>query len=472
MHEGSENSELLQPRSRLVDSWKAELPLLIVAGLAVVLVGVLWASGLLAGRAAPDTATYLASANSPDLWGEPRHPLYGALAIWLGATADAPGHVALAQTLLHVAAALAIYGGSRLAGLRSTSAALLGASALVSQSALLNLPLLVPEAAGTAFLLLAFAGVLAASRSGRLLWLLLVPVALAAAMAYLLRPAFLPAIIVLPVLFFVFAKRNGQRRHLVRAMILLVAIALPFLVQAGIRQRAVGDFNIVSYGGYQMSALAGFMLTPSSIARLPARVQATAQAILAARSTAEAEGRVAPTPRNSVGERSFMSAAIGYIDIYARTYDDFLREIAKLREPGESWVAFNKRLMAFSLATVVAAPQQWAAWIGGATARLVGRSLITNAVTLAALVVLCIVAVAATLRRSGFGPSGSDVAPIMVIALAWFAATASLIVVVTFPATRYIDTVGVLLPAVPAVLAVAMIEGLCYGTARGISGKA
>lgn len=472
MHQSPESPAPLQQRFRSADHWKAELPFLILVGLAIVLLGVLWASGVLAGRAAPDTASYLASARSPDPWGEPRHPLYGMLAIWLGATADTVGHIAMAQVLLHVAAALALYGGSRLAGLRPTGAALLSAAALVAQSALFNLPLLVPESAASAFLLLAFGGVLAASRSGRVLRLLLIPIAFAAAMAYLLRPAFLPAIAVLPALFFVFAKRNGQRRRLVHTIGLLVAITVPFLIQGGIRQRAVGDFNIVSYGGYQMSALAGLMLTPQTIAQLSARTQATAQAILAARSAAEAEGRVAPTPRNSTGERSFGSAAIGYFDIYARAYDDLLGEIVKLRRPDESWVAFNQRLMAFSLATVATAPLQWAAWIGGATARLVGRSFITNAVMLAALAALCISAVPATWRRSGFGPSGADVAPIVVIALAWFAATAPLIVVVTFPATRYIDTVSVLLPAIPGVLAAAMIEGFCCRRAGEISGKA
>lgn len=219
----------------------------------------------------------------------------------LGASADTAGHVALAQALLHVVAALTLYGGSRLAGLRPLSAALLSAAALMAQAALFHVPLLVPEAAASAFLLLAFAGVLAASCSGRLLWLLLVPIAGAAAMAYLLRPAFLPAIFVLPVLFFIFAGRNGLEWRIVRALCLLVAVALPFLVQAGVRQRAVGDFNVVSYGGFQMSALAGLMLTPELVARLPAGVQTTAQAVLAVRRAAEAESRVAPTPLNSAG---------------------------------------------------------------------------------------------------------------------------------------------------------------------------
>jgi broad specificity phosphatase PhoE len=449
-----------------------ELPFLLIVGLAVVLLAALWASGLLVGRASIDTPSYFGGTRSAGLWGASRHPLYGALAVWLGATAEAPGHIALVQALLHVAAALSLYGGSRVAGLRPTGAALLSAAALVAQSALFHVPLLVPESAANAFLLLAFAGVLAASRAARLLWLLLIPIAAVTAMVYLLRPASLPAILVLPVLFFIFAKRNADRRLCLHTLCLLVAIALPFLVQAGVRQRAVGDFNIVSYGGFQMSALAGLMLRPETVTRLPASVQATAQAILAARNAGEAEGRITPTPFNSVGERSFSSAAIGYFDIYARTYDDLLREIAKLRRPGESWVAFNRRLMAFAFATVATSPLQWAAWIGGATARLAGRSLITNAVTLLALVVLGLTAVPATWRRSGLGPSAGDIAPIAVIALAWLAATGPLIVVITYPATRYIDTAGILLPAVPAVLAAAMIEGLRAGAPAGISSRA
>lgn len=468
MHERT--APRLQPAEPV--DWTAEWPFMIVAGLALAVLGLSWATGTLTGQAAPDTAGYLATATSPDRWGGARHPLYGTLALWLGATAEATGHVALAQAVLHGVAALTVYAGARLAGLGMISAALLSASALLAQSAFFHVRLLVPEAPATAFLLLAFAGALGASRSPRLFWILLVPTGLAAALAYVLRPVFLPAIAVLPLLFLIFAKRNGQHRCLVRAAVLLVAVAAPFLIQASIRQRAVGDFNIVSFGGFQMSALAGLMLTPDAIPQLPDAVRPTAQAILAAREAAEAEERVARTPRNSAGERSFVSAALGYFDVYARSYDDVLGEVAKLHEPGETWVAFNRRLMAFSLATVIASPGRWAAWVGGATARLVGRSLITNAVMLPAVAALCIVVVPATRRRSGLGPSGRDVAPVIVIVLAWLAVTAPLAVLVTFPATRYIDTVGVLLPAVPAVLAAAMIEALCCRQSLGNFGTA
>ena len=66
---------------------------------------------------------------------------------------------------------------------------------------------------------------------------------------------------------------------------------------------------------------------------------------------------MARTPLNSVGERSFVSAALGYFDIYARSHDDLLYgEIIGLKRADETWVAFNGRLMSFSVATIAAVP--------------------------------------------------------------------------------------------------------------------
>jgi len=64
-------------------------------------------------------------------------------------------------------------------------------------------------------------------------------------------------------------------------------------------------------------------------------------------------------------------------------------------------------------------------------------------------------------RGTALGPSAADLAPVSAVALAWLASTGPLIVLTTFPATRYIDTAGVLIAAVPALLAAAMIEAAC-----------
>jgi hypothetical protein len=54
--------------------------------------------------------------------------------------------------------------------------------------------------------------------------------------------------------------------------------------------------NIVSFGGFTTSGMAGFMLTPDVVDRLPDAVRLTAQAVLAARTAAEDAGRIARTP--------------------------------------------------------------------------------------------------------------------------------------------------------------------------------
>jgi hypothetical protein len=430
----------------------------VLCGAAGLLLGALYVGGALTGQVVPDTSSYFATPVSGQPWGEPRHPAYGYVASWLGASANTTGHVALAQGVLHVIASLFFYSAARRGGIGAIGAFALGIAALLSQSALLNLRLILPEATANSLLLLAFGCALAASRSARAFRVLVLPAVLFVGAAYTLRPSHLPAIVIIPALYWLFAWRSRQNHRTLRAAVLLIAAAMPFLAQSAIRYRAVGDFNIVSFGGYQMSSMAAFMLTPEIIARLPERVRPAAQEILAAREVGENEGTVARTPLNSSRQRSFMSAAFGYFDIYARSYDDLLGLIAKTRHSDENWVAFNARLMELSLATVAAAPQQWIAWVGGAASRLVGRAVVANAPMLAALLLLLIAVARMFLRRSSIGTACDDVALASTVALGWFVCTGSLTVLLTFPATRYIDTAAMLLPAIPLSLAIAMFR--------------
>jgi len=433
---------------------------ILCAAIAVLLV-TLWAIGALSGAIVPDTASYFFPLQFNDLWGEMRHPLYGWLASTLGASASAPGHVAAMQSVLQVAAAVALYAGARAGGIGSIGALCLSLAALFSQSGLYHLRLVLPEAPAITCLIFAFAGVLASANSPFAFRLLLFPIALATGLSYLLRPSFLPAIVFVPALWYALALRNRQTRATLRIVMLFCLVAAPFLIQSAYRWRTVGDFNIVSFGGFTMAAPAGFMLTPDIVAALPDDLQPTARAILSAREAAEASGRVARTPLNSVGERSFISAAIGYFDIYSRANDQFLwLEIGKLRGPEESWVAFNQRLGSCALAIFMAAPLRWAAWVVGATSRLVGRMIVTNAPMLLALGLLAVVGLPAFVRRAPLGPCAADLPAVCMIALAWLACSGPLIVLVTHPITRYIDSAAVLLPAVPALLAAAIIQGL------------
>jgi hypothetical protein len=426
----------------------------------VLLVG-LANTGVLGSGVTPDTGGYFVAAASDDLWGGPRHPLYGYLAGLFGASAADAGYVPLAQAMLHVIASLGLFAGARAAGIGRAGSFSLFAAALVSQSALLQVPLLLPESPAVSCLVLGFAATLAATRSASSLRLWLVLAMIAVGAAYLLRPAFLLAPVFLAALHAAFGLRQNRPRALARAVILFAALIAPFVIQSGIRLRAVGDFNIVSFGGFQMSAMAGFMLTPEMVDRFPERTRATARAILSAREAAEAAGAVVRTPLNSSGQRSFVSAALGYFDIYARGYDDFLHGVVdRQQQPDESWVAFNRRMMAFSLDTVMISPPRWAAWIAGATSRLTGHMIVTNAIMLLALGALMAGLLFALVRRTGRIAACDGLGGVLLVAGAWVGATAPLTVLTTFPAIRYIDTAAALLPAVPIALTIAIVRGL------------
>ncbi len=197
--------------------------------------------------------------------------------------------------------------------------------------------------------------------------------ATAGAAACLLRPTMLPLVVMLPILFVLTTRITGRQISAVRIVVLQLALLLPLLVYTAERGRHTGDFRLVAFGGFQMSGMAGLLLSKDVVQRFPMRDRELAVQVLTAREHAEAAGRVLRTPLNSKGERSFVSAAVGYFDIYARTYDDLLYgEIIKLRSSEESWVDFDRRLQRFALITIMLAPERYAAWIVGASSRTRG----------------------------------------------------------------------------------------------------
>jgi hypothetical protein len=272
--------------------------------------------------------------------------------------------------------------------------------------------------------------------------------------AYLLRPSFLPLIFAFPLVGLLWRMAALQPARPTRAALLVFLLLLPFLSVASLRWTMVRDFNIVSFGGFQMSGLAALALSPEVLPRLSPDVRALAEDVLAARMAAEADGRIIGIPANSSGTRSFASAALGYFDVLARTHDDVLYGIVRPQQrQGEDWVAFNARMQRWSLAVMLATPDRYAAWIVGASSRLVGRALVTNLPCVLGVLALLALIPLTWLRRVRPGPAGdgpdriSPVTALSLLAVGWLAATGPLIVLTTFPASRYIDTAGLLLAA-------------------------
>jgi hypothetical protein len=423
-----------------------------VIGIALATVTILSFTGWLAGATAPDTSGYFFDLDWPSLWGQPRHPLYSVMVSVFGPYEKATRAIVTAQLALHLLSCVLLYCGARSACIGKTGAFSLAVSGVLAQVVLQYGRLVAPETPAISFLILAFAGTLAATASRRAFNIWIVPVAVAAGIAYSLRPIMLPAIATLPLLWLILVWHRKDIHIILRAVAMVGILAIPFFGQAIIRWVAVDDFNIVSFGGFQMSAMAGYMLDDKVIASLPDNVRDTAQRVLAVRNAAESDGRVMRTPLNSSGERSFVSAAVSYFDIYARSYDNFLVGISALQAPGETWVAFNQRLMRFSFATIRTAPLRWLAWIVGGTSRTVGRMLVTNVALILSAALFLLVWLRQMLRSSKQTPLGpNDVSVVALVALAWTATCGPLGVLVTFPAARYIDTSALLLSAIPLV---------------------
>lgn len=434
-------------RNFAITSWSLALLLL-----TLILLIALASTGWLEGGQLPDTQSYLVPFHWPDSLGAIRHPLYGIITLPFGRPPSF-GSIAIAHTMLHVAACFALFAGARAARFPAKAAFALSASALLAQGFLIWGRYAIPESPAVSLLLVAVALTLTATRSQRAFNVALVPVALSISLAYTLRPTILPGIIALPGLWALLAARQGVPRTFQKLAVFVLLCAAPFFLQASMRKLVVNDFNIASFGGYQASGLAGLILDDNVVARLPTDIQPTATAVLVARVAGEAAGDVMPTPRNSSGIKSANSISLGYFDFWARNYDYLLTRIGALKGPNESWIDFDKRMTRFSLSVIAAAPDRWVAWIAGASARLVGRAIVFNVTFGVAAVLLLLVYVGGPmLRADPIGPF-PGLFEVSLVVVAWIVATAPLSVFMTYPGGRYIDTVSTLLGALPLFLA-------------------
>ncbi|WP_207476665.1 hypothetical protein [Arenibaculum pallidiluteum] len=453
---------------------------LAVAGLSLLL----WTAGRFEPWITPDTASYFDLGPLPESLGQMRNPLYGWLAAPFMAGGSSFAAIPLVQTALYFGAVCFLYATVRTYGLSLRAGASMAAALLLANVVLIWNNAVHPELPAVAFSIVGVALAFRMAAGGRIAFHA-VPFGLALGLAYVLRPTFLPSFLVFPLLYLALARLRGTKAGAGRVLAVALAGALPFLAVSGARQAVVGDFNVVSFGGFQLSGMAGLMLTHEIAGELPEDLRPLAREIVDRRSAAEQRGAVIAVPRNSTGQRSFVSAALGYFDIFARTHDEVLYGVvAPLRHPGETWVAFDRRMMRLSLATLRAAPERYVAWLVGATTRFLGHAVATNAPFLLALLGLAVLfplhvwrgapasaGTASTQARPAMSaqvhPDISaqvrlDVNALLCLTLLYAVSAGILMVVVTFPALRYIDTAALFLPTLPFYA----LLGLARGTRR------
>jgi hypothetical protein len=422
------------------------------------MLAVLAAGGFMRPWVSGDTASWLAPCQGIGCFAMPRFPLYRLVFLALTLGGRAPWLLPWAQDGLFLGAGYALVRSARAAGLSRTGALALALALPASNMLLIWGRAELPEILARAAVLAALAATVRTAlgppphpgvRVGASIG---APVGagLLAAVAYCLDPGQLLFILVLPVLaLWLGAGGGGGRADRRGAAILGVAAALPFLLVASLRLATLGDFNIVSFGGFEMSGMAARMLSPQTVPRLPADLRGTADDLLARRRALVQAGTVPPIPRNSQGQRSLLSETIGYFDILARSYDAVLAgAVLPLRRPDESWVAFNARMQRLAFATVRTHPAEYLAWVAAALARLVGRMLVMNLpFAVASLAAVCL-ALARPSHRPRPVPA-RDARTLCGLTGAYTFGSGALACLVAFPAQRYIDGTGLLISAWP-----------------------
>ncbi len=414
--------------------WRSPLGVTLIGG--VLVVSVLALLGQSNVWVSPDTASYVASTSLADM----RLPVYG----WLASPWLVGPTLPVLQILAYLAASCWLVAALRGLGVSWAAGVAVGLALMCSNLVLLWARAALPELPGHAAILVALALVVELAAGRQRGWRI-VACGCAVTLAWALRPSLLPFIVLLPILLAFLPRRVPMHATIV---LLALACALPAIGLAALRYERLGDANVVSFGGFQMAGMAALMLTPELAERLPEPERAEAQAVIVQRNRLVAEGRMADLPRNSAGERSFTSVAVLYFDILARMHDTLLYEgVGSLRADQESWVSFNARMQKLALTTLRAAPVSYAAWLVGALSRLVGHAIVLNG---AFVVASGLLALAVLVRPKPLAAAAAmDVPVLLVLSAIWLAGTATLIVFTTFPAERYIDSAGLLLPIWP-----------------------
>jgi hypothetical protein len=166
--------------------------------------------------------------------------------------------------------------------------------------------------------------------------------------------------------------------------------------------------------------------------------------------------------------RSYRRTALVHFDILSSNFDELVYKVVlPARQPGEPWVAFNERMMSFSVDVVRAAPVDYALWIVGAIRSAAGSATVHNFAFTGGLIALLAVylslLLAGRVRRLAFPQL--DVPVLTLITVVFTVGGGALSVMVIYPAMRYVSTAALFLPAFLFYLAIQLAATALESTA-------
>ncbi len=274
-----------------------------------------------------------------------------------------------------------------------------------------------------------------------------VGIAMAATAGWLVRPAYLFLVVLCPLLAWlvVRVRREGLPRAPGRIGLALRVLALtagPLLAYCTLRAAVVGQFGVVSFGGYNLVGVSGQFLTPADLDRLPAEVRPIAETVLDQR--ASAQQPVSPYDNEP---------PLHYLRLETRYDHTIWNEFKPAAEKvvGVEPAAINPRLKTLGATLVRNHPRDYAVWLVKATrqgAKKLTWDFLDNPVGLVtSLLLAAVLALTASLR--GFAGSWTDEVDwaafrILVLTTIAYAATSLAVVIpVCPPLGRFTDAAGV-----------------------------
>lgn len=429
---------------------------LLLVAMMVLSATILWRSDRFHARVVPDTASYL------DV---PLNSLAGALShyrtpgypVFLAATKPFAAEwaaVPIVHYLIFCGAVAALF--RSLGPLAGPWARAFIAGSLLFANILIG-PESTVETVATDFLASAF-GVLAVSllllRATRAVpsrWLLLA-IALVSAAAWIVRPAYLFLVPMIPLLGAMLTKANSHitnRTGGLREPITLGFVTLlPLVAWCGLRQTVVGRFGAVSFGGYNLIGIAGQFLDDGLAQELPDDLQPLALAALERQKTFSFPG---PTDAES-SKLNYERIERRYDDTIWRIYLPAAEELA-----GNAPVRVNSDLKRLAFEIIKRRPRDYVIWVAKATRQAVRKlvsDFVLNPVYLALLFATIGTQLLCILRHS---PAPDATCPgatasLFVVAMVYATASLSVVIIVCPPLGRMTDAAGLFMaPAITSV---------------------
>ena len=425
-------------------------PISLLASTMVLAVLVLAYAGGLSPNWTPDTDTYLRPWTWASIWGESRSPLLGLI---LAPFNDDYRLFPLIVIMLFLLAVYFLYKRIVSFGASEYAALALTLPLIASNSLFRYARDIHAEFLAVVLLLYALAELIGFQTAARRRTWRYASFTLALGASYILRPTFLPFIGLMPLLSLALGRVKTGRCEIWFTVLLFILCVSPFLVVSTIRYAMVNDFNTVSFGGFAMTGMTSSMLNEQLIRRLAQENQDLARSILDKREKLVGAGEICPMAIDyDTGVRSFRRTARSHFDMLSYNFDEIAHKIVKQteRKPGETWVQFNKRMMAFSMDVVRTAPLDYAMWVFGALRAATGTAIAQNVPFVIGLVSL--LGFYAYLLFTAKVPALSwpplDVPLIALITVIYTLGSGILMLLVSFPANRYVCTSALFMPAI------------------------